>query len=415
MKICFIADIHLFSEEIGGNWSEDSFTIFKDKILPKLKEEGPEAIIFLGDLLDPHSGKTDPRWPKGDEVSRRFVKALKKTQLKNIFALLGNHDYLEPLKNISEMGGPKLIEDDWYVFEDISGNIAIYFFSSRYPNIKKASDDLMAIPDIDAKTKILLMHENLGIRGAENIPKDVMEEVSKRFDIVLNGHQHVYQKPYPNVWCLSSTLPWRPGHESSDIEIFWNVLDEGDDPEIRKTGGKFGFYILDTDKRNLNFLPIDMNIKIIIAKLFFSNSPATLVRDRLIQLSKLLSDNFEPENSVIRVYLEGTLKEGDERIDVGFSGIEKNYYSDFYDGRSRNVLRVEKLKGGGAYLNKEDLKYVSVDDALKQLESEVPKIRDFYKEVYDLIEKKTFDSGVLIERIKKSSVLGGREVTQDDL
>ncbi len=56
-------------------------------------------------------------------------------------------------------------------------------------------------------------------------------------------------------------------------------------------------------------------------------------------------------------------------------------------------------------MSKEDLRYISVEDALKQLEPEEPKIREFYEEVYDLIEKKTFDGEALIERIKNSKIL----------
>lgn len=398
MKICLIADTHLFSSEIGGNWSEDSFTIFEKKILPKIKNEKADGVIFLGDTLDPHSGKSDPRWPRGDEASGRFVEALKKANIKNAYALRGNHDYIEPLRNISDMGGPQFIDNDWLTIEDT----AFYFFSSRYPNLQKAIDELKSIPDTDAKTKILLLHENLSIRGADNIPKDVMKKVSKRFDMIINGHQHVYQQPYDNVWCLASALPWRPGYEKSDIEI---IL-ENDEPKIKENENKFGFYILDIDKKNLNFISVDLGVKIATTKLHFLDAPATEVRERLIKLSGFLSKNTIPENTIIRVYLEGTLKEGDERIDVGFSDIEKKYYSNFYDSGSRNILRVENLKGGGAYLSKEDLKYISVEDALKQLEPEEPKIREFYEEVYDIIEKKTFDGEALIERIKNSKILG---------
>jgi len=58
MKICLISDPHLFSSEIGGNWPEDNYHIFKDRILPEIKKEKPDAVIFLGDILDPHSGRT---------------------------------------------------------------------------------------------------------------------------------------------------------------------------------------------------------------------------------------------------------------------------------------------------------------------------------------------------------------------
>ncbi len=405
MKICLIADPHLFSSEIGGNWPEDSFLIFKDKILRRVMDEKPDIIILLGDILDPRSGRTDPRWPRGDEASYRFVEAFKSFGIKNVYALRGNHDYVEALRNISEMGGPNFIEDKWLVLEETG----FYFFSSRYPNLQKAIDDLQRIPEpkTDVNSKILLMHENLSIRGAENIPEDVMGEISRRFDIIFNGHEHIYHRPYDNVWCLPSVLPWRVGSENSDIEIIW--YDHGKEPQIKENEGKFGFFILDTKKRVPIFLPVDAGIKIMVARLYFLNAPADEVRERLIRLSEFLHEMGDSKRAIVRVYLEGTLREGDERIDVGFSNIEEKYYSDFYEGRSKNILRLEGIRGGGAYLSKDDLRYISVEDALKRLEREVPKIKPFYNEVHDLIEKKTFDGDTLIERIKNSKILEGKD------
>jgi hypothetical protein len=90
---------------------------------------------------------------------------------------------------------------------------------------------------------------------------------------------------------------------------------------------------------------------------------------------------------------------------VGFLDIERRHYSDFYEGKSKNILRLEGIRGGGAYLSKEDLRYLSVEDALKRLESEIPRIKFFYDEVHDLIEKKTFEGDTLIDRIKNSKAL----------
>jgi hypothetical protein len=52
---------------------------------------------------------------------------------------------------------------------------------------------------------------------------------------------------------------------------------------------------------------------------------------------------------------------------------------------------------------KKDLKYISLEDALKQLP---PEGREFYREISELIEPKTFDGEALIEKIKKSKALG---------
>jgi len=399
MKVCLVADPHLFSSEIGGNWPEDSFLIFKDKILPKVKNEKPDVTILLGDILDPHSGRTDPRWPRGDEVSYRFVEAFKGSGIKNAYALRGNHDYVEALRNISQMGGPNFIENDWLLL----GDTGFYFFSSRYPDLQKAMDDLQRIPDAqtDVKNKVLLIHENLCIRGAENIPEGVMTRISQKFDIIFNGHEHVYHRPYKNIWCLPSVLPWRVGSENSDVEIIW--LNE--EPQVKENENKFSFFLFDTDTQELKSVSVGIGIKIMVARLCFLNTPATKVRERLVKLSELLHDLGNPEKTIVRVYLEGTLREGDERIDVGFSDIETRYYADFYERRTKNILRLEGIRGGGAYLSKEDLRYLSVEDALKRLESDVPKIKLFYDEVHDLIERKSFDGDTLIDRVKSSRAL----------
>jgi DNA repair exonuclease SbcCD nuclease subunit len=112
MKIALVGDLHLFSSLIGGNWEEDSFTQFEQKILPALEREKPDTIIFTGDLLVPGRGTGYPSWPRGDEASGKFVTALKSKLNwldleQDVFMLRGNHDFSEPLKNISEMGGPR--------------------------------------------------------------------------------------------------------------------------------------------------------------------------------------------------------------------------------------------------------------------------------------------------------------------
>jgi len=66
---------------------------------------------------------------------------------------------------------------------------------------------------------------------------------------------------------------------------------------------------------------------------------------------------------------------------------------------------LEGIRGGGAYLSKQDLRYLSVEDALKRLRAELPKIKLFYDEVHDLIERKSFDGDALIDRIKNSKAL----------
>lgn len=405
LKIALIADTHLFSSEIGGNWAEDSFSIFQDRLLKEISKGKPSALIFLGDNLDPHSGRSDPRWPRGDEASIRFVKALKESGIERVYALKGNHDYEEPMKLMAETGTPYFIDNSWVVLDDI----AFYFFTSRYPDLKKAVDDLKAIPEINAKRKVLLMHESISIEDAENLPKKTLEELSKRYNLVLNGHEHAPKRPAKNVFCISSALPWRAGYGTCDLEILWSA---SGDPQIKQAESKFGYWTIDTevDDKPLipEFVPVDIGIKIAVARLEFSDAPVAQVRERLIRTAELIASKHTPKNTVVRVYLSGTLKEGDERIDVDFGDIGEKHYSCFYEGKA-DVFSLAELKGGGSYLSKDELSYVSIEDAVQKLKKEFPNIEDFYREVYELIERKSFDPEALIERVKNSRNLGVKE------
>ncbi len=396
-----MADTHLFSSEIGGNWVEESYRVFKDIILEDLIKKHPEALIFMGDTLDPHSGRSDPRWPRGDEASGKLIESLKELGINGIYALKGNHDYEEPMKLMARAGSPVFINNDWLKLDDT----AFYFFTSRYPDLGRAEQDLRTIPDFKAKHKILLMHENICIEAAENLSKKVMGEIADRFDLVLNGHEHAAKKPYNNVYCLSSTLPWRAGYGNSDLEVHWGKQKE---PEIKENANKFGYWLLDTLSLHLDFVPVDISIKIAVVRLSFSDSPVSDVRRKIIKISEILSSRYDPQRVIVRICLDGTLKEGDERIDVGFSELGEKYYSQFYEGTG-DVFNMSDLKGGGAYLSKEDLSFVSIEDAVKKLKSEIPDIEEFYREVYDLIEKKSLDTETLIDRIKKSKHLGDKD------
>lgn len=404
MKICLLSDLHLFSNEIGGSWAEDSFKIFQEELLPKVAEEKPDLIFFLGDILDPLSGKRTPRWPSGDEINERFVSALATMNLNNLYSLRGNHDYFEPLQNIEMMGGPKLVKDEWLKVEDN----AFYFFSTRYPNPEKAEKDLGNIPEIRAAHKFLLMHETVNIPGEKRLSNTILKRISDRFEFIFNGHEHAYSKAFENIYCLSSALPWRPKYDSNNYEITWDTNEK--EPNFIERGSNIhGFYLFDTENNELEFLPISRDVKIATAQLNFKNIPATNVRDKLIKLSDVLKRHVEQNRTVVRVYLQGTLREGDERIDIGLTDIEREYYGGFYEGYSKKVIHATDLQGGGSYLDKEDLKYLSVEDALDQLEKEIPEIRGFYEEISDLIERKTFKGDQLIKRIEEIELFDEEE------
>lgn len=397
MRISILSDLHLFSTDIGGRWNEQSFEIFKEIIIPELMNRNPDMIIFLGDIIDPGSGRIEPRWSKGDGLNELFVKVFRENNIIHAYALKGNHDYVEPLRNISDMHGPKFIDDDWVINDDVG----LYFFSSRYPDIERGTRDITLIPEIHGEgvnRKILLMHENLTIPDSdENISLSVMREVNAKFDIILNGHQHREEHiPNTNIWCLSSCLPWRVNMDTCDVIIDSNL-------KINRMKPRHGFYILETDNMNLDFIPINTGIKTVIAKIIFHDADASEVREKLKNLSELIHTEFSPMNTIVRVYLEGTLKKGTERIDIGFKDLRK-YFIDFYEG-NKDIIKIDNLIGGGAYLSKTEITLPTVKDAIKYLSKKYPEIGDFYKEIEDLLEKKSLDRDTLVERIKQSKTI----------
>lgn len=382
-----IPDLHLFSSKIGGNWSKDSFTIFIEKFLPRMKQENPDMIVFLGDTLDPGNLK----WDEGDAKSILFVDAIKSINMEHIYSLLGNHERKAPLDAISKMGGPKFIDDKWIDFKD--KGIGFYFFSTRYEyrhNMQKVIYDMRSIEENHlVKTKILFMHDGLSIIGEKNnIPEDIMTDISKNFDAIFNGHQHFYEEYDDNIWCLDSALPWRVtlrGTKKIDLNQA-NIIDAWDyGPESPifiydganletakdKYRNRYGFYIFDTEKRKLDHINIDIGIDIVNIRLIYNNASADLINSQLMEIyNKLEKDK---QKTIVRLYLEGTLREG-ERIDLDI--IKNDYYYKFYEEKNENIVNTKKLKIKDMDFSEENLgNFVSIEDALTILERERPYIK----------------------------------------
>ena len=341
MKICFVSNLHLFSE-IGGNWPEDSFRIFTEKILPAIKENNPDAVIFMGNIIAPPSGLPDSDGKIIAERNARFVDSLKNADIKNTFSLKGKNNTPESLMAISEMGGPKFVHNEWIKF----GDIACYFFSSRYPNIQSAEHDLELIPLSDADTTILLMHENILMPLPEkNLNWDILDRISKNFDIIINSCGEY--RAFPNVWDLPPSLPGSMGYSKNAIEIDWR---EGEEPEIIRQENKFGIHFFDSQKKSLEFFPIDIGIKFVFAHLSFQKTPATLVRKRLVRLSELISEMVDPKSTILRINCSGYLISNTARLvnnkwiwdmkeeNVGWSNIQSEYFQNFYNGSNRDLF-----------------------------------------------------------------------------
>lgn len=406
MKIALLADPHLFSGDIGGNWSEDSFQIFKRELLTSLKQQKPDICILLGDILDP---KGNISWAKGNYFEIQFVnmmKELKKELDINVLMLQGNHkgDRKEILRNINEMGGPTFIDNEWFSYKDVD----IYFFSSRvYQNIETIIDELKAIPlsPNDKNIKILLMHEVLSIGNNKvRIPKDFMiEYISPRYNAIFNGHQHFDNKYFNNIWCLDSALPNKISRKStknidynqSSIENAWDqelespiLTYDGSNLDVikNKYKNRYGFYIYDTNnmREDPKRFPIDIGIDILNIRLEFKDAPVELIREILIDIyNKLEKDKFEKNNKVIvRIYCEGTLRQGDKKEDIGIRKIEKKY-SIFYD----RIIDIENLIGMNEeeIFNRDNLKSVSKEDSIKKMEKNYPFAGDFIREMGSLL------------------------------
>lgn len=317
MKAAIIADLHLGSKEIGdGQWKQKAL---EEALIPKLRGLNPTHILFAGDLLDftrTLSGDERPNLIKSASDQFRAV-------IEQSYLLMGNHDDIDSCKTMEHMGGPKIVSDDWVKLSD---NIGVFFMRGRQ-DTQAACSALADVPTLGFDKKILLLHEDLPVFHNEQF----LAVATEKFDLVMDGHNHVYRKLQEKVFLLPACLPWK-AQRGSQQDVMLRRDINGDITIEPTAPSPWGFVLVEDDLQP-EFVPLDVGVKIAICEVTAKEGQAQqAVREVLARLSS----DYEPKSLVVRVYVSC-------RIDSELrAATDEEFRGKFFDD-----VQLQTLRGSG--------------------------------------------------------------------
>lgn len=238
-KIAFIADTHFGVRNDSPLFVDHFLSFFEDQFFPYLTEHNIKSVIHLGDLVD---RRKYINFYTLSETKKRFIENIKKNNI-NFHCIIGNHDTFfkntNSLNSVSELFGGY----DINIYENPQiANIEGFDFGI-VPWINKENESECMDFMSTAKTDIMLGHFELNgyeiMRGVK-FEEGMNPKVLSRYDAVYSGHFHCKQT-LGNIHYLGTPY-----------QITFTDLYE-----------KPGFYVFDTETRNMEFVE---NTK----KLFYS-------------------------------------------------------------------------------------------------------------------------------------------------
>ena len=266
-KIAFITDTHFGARNDSPLFVEYFLSFLEGQFFPYLKANNIKTVIHLGDLMD---RRKYVNFFVLSQVKTRFIDYIAQNGI-DFHCIIGNHDTFfkntNDLNSVNELfGGTGISVYDKPMCKEIEGfNFAIVPWINK-ENKKECLNFIKS-----ARADICLGHFEL--HGYE-IMKGILHEegmdpgVLSRFEMVLSGHFHVKHSK-DNIHYLGTPY-----------QITFNDL-----------GQKKGFYIFDTETRNLEF--IENN-----TKLFYT------IRYNDVDYDMLTLDFEKYRNCFIRVLVE---------------------------------------------------------------------------------------------------------------
>jgi len=277
-KIVILADSHL----IHTYHSEyDKMEEFKT-LVEDIRSQEPVAIFILGDFFDKKfSNQGHPI--SHVEGARHQLPITDIIESINVpwFSLLGNHEDKSVLKLISrtaknfnflltdskigltpeatEFEKPLIIDGVRFWFGNIQEK------ENHRTKELKIKEYCQAAAKVAKDKNVLLLHIDMIRRGEDiGIRKELIELLSKNFNLVLNGHEHTYSTKvdgFNNIILVPASMPTWIGIREGLIEKYEYI-----DEKLKKKGTKLqephGYLLLDTDTLKIDFIP------------FFSTMPA---------------------------------------------------------------------------------------------------------------------------------------------
>ena len=231
MKIAIVTDTHFGARNDSQLFMNHFASFFEETFFPTIKEHDIDTVIHAGDLLD---RRKFINFNTLSQVRDKFIKPLKDMGV-TVHCILGNHDTY--YKNTNELNS----------LNELFNNDKNFILHQKPTDVDFDGMQIALIPWINrenkdefhkfienTKSEWLIGHLELnGYEVLRGIKYDggTDPELIKRFEQVLSGHFHCHQER-GNIKYLGTPY-----------QITFSDL-----------GEKKGFYILDTDTREIEFV-----------------------------------------------------------------------------------------------------------------------------------------------------------------
>lgn len=321
MKIAIIGDLHYGIKSNDYIIDKKLNDILTNKVFPYIKENNIKHIIQLGDIFENRKGVSSY---SGYNYVKYFLIPIIQNNL-ILYQILGNHDiFYDNDSNVNTLkmffalmdnSNLNLIEDKEKI---VLGNRDMYFVSYG----SKAELEYLY-------GDILFGHFNIeGFEMQRGIPvhNGLKQNIFKKnFNKVISGHIHRRDRQN-NIWYIGSLVENNFG-ESDFIH---------------------GFYVLETDTLELEFIPVEDKIFLRIdendlnkyssledkvVEIKFSNNSSIIDNDKAIEKLRLLN----PKDIKIK-YVDGVKKNKIEVENYDFLNVLKEYIDNIEGKFNKEVL-----------------------------------------------------------------------------
>ena len=233
MKLAIICDTHFGARGDAPLFLNHFLKFFEDQFFPYLKEHGITKVLHLGDLFD---RRKFINFNTLHHVKKRFLNWFE-TNGVELHCILGNHDVF--YKNTNRLNSPKEVLADCHSFFHLYEEPTEVCFNGAtilmVPWLNEENQDHFMKTIKNSKATILASHLELngyevmaGVRFSDGMDDKFLE----KFDMVLSGHFHK-KSSKGNIHYLGTQ------YQMTSID----------------TNETKGFHVLDTETRELEFIP----------------------------------------------------------------------------------------------------------------------------------------------------------------
>jgi DNA repair exonuclease SbcCD nuclease subunit len=310
MKIAVLSDGHLFQTFVETYDSVKDF----ERVIEDLKARvAPDMLFLAGDMFDYKKTETMyVRHYEGEASMMRIREALEKFG-KPVYAIRGNHDKEEILAGLDQT-----VENFHFVGNSLRSfpELSVCFMNSFYETGGYGQQTLLnmerflkqAVSKMKGSTSILLCHETFAPYDSA-IPLGMVGSLKKNFDLVLNGHMHLWnRRAYDSdrIICLPSLLPSRIVKGKYSMEKYqWRSRDAK--PGFEDLGTPFGYVVVDSQSQRVELHEFTPSKRILEIDLDANELSLEEARRRLKTILEWIDQREDKESLIVLPEITGSI------------------------------------------------------------------------------------------------------------